>query len=503
MPKRSLNPRGNEPRKIEQVNRAVDALLSHKAPAKQPRIEASLASLVRVAAELIDAPRPDFKEKLKADFGSHLRRSKTMPTLAEPTASTQTVAAPRLTFRDAAQASDFYTRAFGAKEILRFETPTGIPHLEMRIGDSTVLLTEEWPEGGRFSAETWGHSPVIMSLRVPDVDSFAQHAVSAGMKMISPPKDQFYGHRDATLADPFGYTWGVFSVTEEMPLEEMHRRFAKMMQGPEGGEMPSGKSSVSPIPRGFRTVTPYLVVADGPAMMEFAKTVFDGEETFRTVGPAGGLHGEVRIGDTMLMIGGGIPGHEFRSTPNKHALHVYVKNADETYKKALSAGAISIDEPRDQEYGERSGSVKDPAGNYWYIATHKGEGYTPEGLHTVNPYLHPLRAEPLISFLKRAFEGHEIAKYSSPDGVIQHAVVQVGSSVIEMGEAHGKYEPMPTMFYLYVPNVDDVYRRALAAGAKSVSEPVDQPYGDRSGAVKDTFGNTWYIATHIKEAAEQ
>jgi len=70
---------------------------------------------------------------------------------------------------------------------------------------------------------------------------------------------------------------------------------------------------------------------------------------------------------------------------------------------------------------------------------------------------------------------------------------------VEMGESHGKYEPMPAMFYLYVPNVDDVYRRAVAAGAASFQEPKDQPYGDRTAGVKDNFGNTWYIATHIKD----
>jgi uncharacterized glyoxalase superfamily protein PhnB len=68
-----------------------------------------------------------------------------------------------------------------------------------------------------------------------------------------------------------------------------------------------------------------------------------------------------------------------------------------------------------------------------------------------------------------------------------------------MGEAQGPYQPMPTMFYLYVPNCDELYRRALAAGATSISEPKDQPYGDRSGAVKDVFGNQWYIATHFKD----
>ena len=76
---------------------------------------------------------------------------------------------------------------------------------------------------------------------------------------------------------------------------------------------------------------------------------------FRAVGTAGGLHGEVRIGDSMLMMGGGIPGREFRATANTHALHLYVPDCDAVYERALRAGATSIGEPRDQEYGERSG----------------------------------------------------------------------------------------------------------------------------------------------------
>jgi uncharacterized glyoxalase superfamily protein PhnB len=197
------------------------------------------------------------------------------------------------------------------------------------------------------------------------------------------------------------------------------------------------------------------------------------------------------------MVGGGIPGREFRATPNTHAIHLYVPDCDAVYQRALQAGATSIDEPRDQEYGERSASVKDLAGNYWYIATHRGETYTPKGLNTVNAYLHPLRAEPVINFLKRAFGAQELAKYASPDGVVHHAEIRVGDSVVEMGEAHGKYGPMPTMFYLYVADCDAVYRRALAAGATSIAEPQNHPYGDRSGGVTDPFGNKWYIATHI------
>jgi len=133
------------------------------------------------------------------------------------------------------------------------------------------------------------------------------------------------------------------------------------------------------------------------------------------------------------------------------------------------------------------------------VATYKGDTYKWEGAPDVQPCLHPLRAEPVINFLKRAFGAEEIARYASPDGVIHHASIKIGDSYMEMGEAHGKYQPMPAMFYLYVPDCDAVYRRALAAGATSISEPKDQTYGDRSGGVKDMFGNQWYIATHVKD----
>jgi len=485
MPKRS--PNGGQ--KIEQLNQAIEAMLA-RPDAKPGKIDASLAPLLRIAGELRDLPRENFKERLKTD----LERSISMATATEPITAVRISAAPRLAFKDAGKAIEFYKNAFGAKETFRFEFEGGIGHAEIKIGDSVIMLGEEWPEGGRYSAETVPQSSITLQLSVPDVDAFVEHAVSAGAKLVSPPRDQFYGYRDATLLDPFGYTWGASTVKEEMSLEEMHRRFNAMMK-PAGEKKPA----VNPIPKGFRTVTPYMIAADGPALLEFAKKAFGAEETFRTVGSAGGLHGEVRIGDSMLMMGGGIPGREFRAKPNTHALHMYVEDADAVYERALAAGATSIDAPKDQEYGERSGSVKDPAGNYWYIATSQGETYIPKGLNNVNAYLHPLRAEPVINFLKRAFGAREIARYASPDGVVHHAEIRVGDSVLEMGEAHGKYEPMPTMFYLYVPDCDAVYQRALAAGATSISEPKDQPYGDRSGAVKDAFGNQWYISTHIRD----
>jgi PhnB protein len=494
MPKRSLNAGNNDAKKVEQLNQAVEAMMA-RTDGRAPKVEGEIEPLVRIAAELRNLPSASFKARLKSEL---LKGRRTMSTVAEPVASVHASASPRLTFKDAAKAIEFYKQAFGAKETMRFETGGSIPHAEILIGDSTILLTEEWPEGERFSAETLGNSPVIMSLDVPDVDSFVAHAINAGAKTVRPVANQFYGRREGTLQDPFGYLWSVSTVKEEMSVEEMHRRMRGMTTGAEGGKI--SERRVNPIPRGFHRVTPYIVTSDGDAMLDFAKSAFGAEVTLRAVGEgAGGIHGEVRIGDTMLMMGGGIPGKPFAAQPRTAALHIYVEDTDAAYEKAVEAGATTINGPQDHDYGERGASVKDPFGNLWYIATHKGESYIPQGMHTVNVYLHPRRAEPAISFLKRAFGAQELAKYASPDGVVHHAQVRIDDSIVEMGEAHGPYQPMPSMFYMYVPDCDAVYLRALAAGAKSLHELTDQPYGDRNGAVTDPLGNIWYIATHVKD----
>ena len=255
MPKRSLNPgKGDqnnaEQKRIEQLNQALDTMLARN-DGRVSKTEKEIEPLVRIAADLRNLPSASFKARLKSDLGGKKR----MSTVAEPVAAIRVTASPRLAFRDPAKAIEFYKQALGAQETFRFEVGGQIPHAEIMIGDSTIDITGEWPEGGRFSAETLGHSPISISIQVPDVDAFAEHAVAAGMKLVREPKDQFYGHRDAMLEDPFGYSWGVFTVKEEMSAQEMHRRMKGLHEGPEGGKTPeSGK--VSPVPRGFRMVTP-------------------------------------------------------------------------------------------------------------------------------------------------------------------------------------------------------------------------------------------------------
>jgi uncharacterized glyoxalase superfamily protein PhnB len=182
-------------------------------------------------------------------------------------------------------------------------------------------------------------------------------------------------------------------------------------------------------------------------------------------------------------------------------LHIYVDDVDAAYARALQNGAKSIRPPTDQEYGERGASIVDEFGNHWYIATPlKGEKI-PEGLRTLTPYLALQDSKRFIQFIKDAFGAEEKLVVPSPEGGVAHAKIAIGDSILEMSDAHGPYGPMPCGIHLYVPDTDAVYEQALRAGAKSLMPPADQPYGDRSGGVIDPFGNQWFIATHIKDAA--
>lgn len=260
----------------------------------------------------------------------------------------------------------------------------------------------------------------------------------------------------------------------------------------------SPQATVSPIREGFRTVTPYLVVPDVHAEIDFLKQTFGAVGEVHGLGSQGGFHAEYRIGESMLMIGGGGAGSAWRGTPLPASLHFYVEDVDAAYERALRAGATSMHAPVDQPYGDREAGVQDVAGNSWYIATHKGAHYLAEGSTDLMPYFHPIGAPKMVDFLKQAFGAEEIGVYRSPDGVVQHAKLRVGTSVLEMGEAHGQWQPVPMHFMLYVDDVDAWYVRAAQAdGAISMGEPVDQPYGARVGTVKDPFDNVWYIASQI------
>src|SRR5262245_44498622 len=136
---------------------------------------------------------------------------------------------PYLVMKGAAKALDFYKRAFGAVELFRLPGPGDtIGHAEIKIGDSIVMLADECPEMGFRGPESLGGSPFCLLLYVKDVDAAAKQATAAGAKEIRPVKDQFYGDRSGSFADPFGHLWTIATHKDDVSPEEMLEGMAAM-----------------------------------------------------------------------------------------------------------------------------------------------------------------------------------------------------------------------------------------------------------------------------------
>jgi PhnB protein len=144
----------------------------------------------------------------------------------------QTITA-HLSIRGAAQAIEFYQQAFGAQLMFVHKMPDGkVMHASLRIGNSTLMLADEFPGMSTPSPATLGGSPVVLNVLVEDVDALWNRAVAAGAKVTMPLANQFWGDRYGHVVDPFGHTWALLSHVEDVPREEMERRanaiFAEM-----------------------------------------------------------------------------------------------------------------------------------------------------------------------------------------------------------------------------------------------------------------------------------
>jgi PhnB protein len=139
---------------------------------------------------------------------------------------------PYLSIEGAADAIEFYKRAFGAKERMRMAQPDGrIGHAELQFGDSCVMLADEFPDMDFRSPHSIGGTPVTLHLYVEDVDAVVNHAVAAGAKVLRPVQDQFYGDRSGTLADPYGHVWHVSTHKEDLSPAEIGKRAAAQHKG--------------------------------------------------------------------------------------------------------------------------------------------------------------------------------------------------------------------------------------------------------------------------------
>lgn len=140
-----------------------------------------------------------------------------------------TTVTPYLIVKNAAEALKFYKKAFGASEIMRFAGPTGkVMHAEIKIGDSILMICDEFPEMKANSPQTLGGTPVGIHLYVENVDAIAKKAVAAGAKVERPVKDQFYGDRSGCFVDPYGHVWNISTHIEDLSHKEILKRFAEM-----------------------------------------------------------------------------------------------------------------------------------------------------------------------------------------------------------------------------------------------------------------------------------
>jgi uncharacterized glyoxalase superfamily protein PhnB len=126
----------------------------------------------------------------------------------------------------------------------------------------------------------------------------------------------------------------------------------------------------------------------------------------------------------------------------------------------------------------------------------------PDGFHTVTPFLVVDDADAVIAFMQKAFKATFEHAPLRQGGKVRHATLQIGDARVMISNSSERASAMPTMLYVYVPNVDEVYAAAIAAGGTEIMPPADMFYGDRSGGVTDPGGNQWYIGTHIEDVSE-
>jgi PhnB protein len=149
---------------------------------------------------------------------------------ANSAATTPQPLSPYLTVRDAARAIGFYTRVFGAREDFRLSEPGGkVGHAELLIGDSRLMLSDEYPDFGALSPVAVGGTPVTLHLYVANVDATVALAEEQGATVLRAPKDEFYGDRSAQIADPFGHRWMIATRGEPVSPDEMQRRWTAML----------------------------------------------------------------------------------------------------------------------------------------------------------------------------------------------------------------------------------------------------------------------------------
>jgi len=379
---------------------------------------------------------------------------------------------------------DFAKRAFGAQEIMRAEDGGVVHHAKLRVGDSVLEMGDAHGEN-----ETM---PTMFYFYVPDVDASYRQALACGAKSLAAPALMPYGDYVGSVEDLSGNQWHMAAATRP-------HRPSRATQQPAASASTNAK--VSYIPRGFHTLTPYMLVNGAAREIEFLKAGLGAVEQLRVPGPGGErvMHAQLQIGDAVVELADATPEFPARAMLNM----LYVPDPDAAYARAISAGATSIYPVADKPWGDRDGGVASPGGVAWCFSNRgKAEHLTADTPSLVPGFTVP-DAAGYVEFLKRAFGAVELFAHKAPDGTLIHGRIRIGDSVLAGGELERRFDrdrqATPFLMHMYVPDVDAVYASALNAGATVVRGLEDAPYGDRTATIADPAGNLWSLATHIRD----
>lgn len=319
---------------------------------------------------------------------------------------------------------------------------------------------------------------------------------------------------------------------------------------------PETSAAVSPIPEGMHSANPNLVVDDVAAALSFYENAFGAQKGLVLTAPDGSvIHGEITIGDTLVMVSAAMPEMGIQSpkglSGTNGSLYYYVQDVDAVAKAAIEAGAKEIQPLQNMFYGDRVMTLEDPSGHRWMLATHV-EDVSPEILKertekivaamgqkkkTAMPKFEPktpatnYRGEMAVrdvtmsliidkdkgtlDFYKNALGMEELYRTALPDGRILHAAMSYGDSYLFLSHAfpempgHDYYKPAAELggnalnLMLYTEDVDKAFAKALEAGATKKAPITKMFWGDRYGKIADPSGIEWGMGTHVEDVSDE
>lgn len=313
--------------------------------------------------------------------------STTSASAADPTDVTVTVPTmvPYLAVHDGPAALAFYAAAFGAEVVVRFDGDDGrVGHADLMIGPARFFLADEYPEIGVVSPRSLGGTTVTLHLEVPDIAATIDRAVTEGSTVQMEPQDMPYGHRQATLVDPFGHRWMLSQRLTSVGADELAERMSDMgfrMEGSWVDDPTTSAASNRPavVARNGR-IWPAVAAADAPALIRTAIEVFGFTEQIVVPGDAPG----VVVHSQLAWPEGGVvqisTAHREGNAYSDRAIggaSIYVVTDDPmaVYERCVAAGLEMLGEPQSPDY-DPGGSVfglRDPEGNLWSFGTYAGE----------------------------------------------------------------------------------------------------------------------------------